>query len=172
VQLASSSAWVEVNLICNVGENTSFPPTHCAENWLQQSGVSLGKTHYHLTERWLTPGYACSWMDLALPIIHLVTMLRCLKIFHALQYKRQTFYYFYTPLHCKVHLTVLCVFLLEDPCWSFDPEQQNCEKCWISLYWQTTIACSTLAYIGSLLDMPVPGWTWPYPLYILVTMLR
>jgi hypothetical protein len=104
------------------------PHTHCVENWLQ-SGVSLGKTHYHLTERWLTPGYACSWMDLALPIIHLVTTLRCSKIFQALQYKCQTFYYFYTPLHCKVHLTVLRVFLLGDPCWPFAPEQQNCEKC-------------------------------------------
>jgi hypothetical protein len=123
-------------------ENTSFPPTHCVENWLQ-SGISLGKTHYHLTEQWLTPGCACSWMDLALPIIHLVTTLRCLKIFQALQYKCQTFYYFYTPLHCKVHLTVFRVFLLGDPCWPFAPEQQNCEKCWISLYWKTTIACSS-----------------------------
>jgi len=151
VQHASSSAWVEVNFICNVGENTSFPPlhTHCVENWLQ-SGVSLGKTHYHLTERWLTPGYACSWMDLALPIIRLVTTLRCSKIFQALQYKCQTFYYFYTPLHCKVHLTVLRFFLLGDPCWPFAPEQQNCEKCWISLYSKTTIACSTLAYSGKL----------------------
>jgi hypothetical protein len=137
----------EVNFICNVGENTSFLPTDCAENWLQ-SGISLGKTHYHLTEQWLTPGCACSSMDLALPLIHLVTTLRCLKIFQALQYKRQTVYYFYTPLHCKVHLTVLRVFLLGDPCWPFAPEQRNCEKCWLSLYWKTTIACSTLAYIG------------------------
>jgi len=138
VQHASSSPWVEVNFICNVGEsmveNTSFyefpsaPHTHCEENWLQ-FGISLGRTHYHLTEWWLTPGYACSWMDLALPQIHLVTMLRRSKIFQALQYKRQTFYYFYTPLHCKVHLTVLRFFLLGDPCWPFAPEQQNCEKC-------------------------------------------
>jgi hypothetical protein len=79
-----------------------------------------------------------------------VTTLRCLKIFQALQYKRQTLYYFYSPLHCKVHLTVLRVFLLGDPCWPFAPEQQNCEKCWICLYWKTTIAFSTLAYIGKL----------------------
>jgi hypothetical protein len=102
-------------------------------------------------------------MDLALPLIHLVTTLRCLKIFQALQYKRQTVYYFYTPLHCKVHLTVLRVFLLGDPCWPFAPEQQ---KLWemltqlileddhcmlnISLYWKMTIPCSTLSSIGKL----------------------
>jgi hypothetical protein len=44
MQHASSSAWVEVN-----GGEYEFSPTHSVENWLQ-SGISLGKTHYHITE--------------------------------------------------------------------------------------------------------------------------
>jgi hypothetical protein len=132
------------------------------ENWLQ-SGISLGKTHYNLTEQWPTPGCACSWMYLALPLIQLVTTLRCLKIFQALQYKRQTFYYFYAPLHCKVHLTVLHVFPLGR---SMLAICSRTAKLWemltqlilednhcmlnISLYWEPTIACSTLSYFGKL----------------------
>jgi hypothetical protein len=132
-------------------EYRSFTPTHCAENWLQ-SGISLGKTHYHLTEQCLTPGCACSWMDLGGPTHNTFgDHIEVLEDFPGTSVQTSNILLL---LHSTSNIKCIsqcCVFssweihaghLLQN-----SKTVRNVELAYIG---RLTIACSTLAYIGKL----------------------